>query len=34
MDVGAEDRFVGSTAGEVVVTIGIKGAAAVAGAFG
>ena len=33
-DVGAEDGFVGGTAGEVVVTIGIEGAAASAGAIG
>ena len=33
-DMGAEDRFVGCMAGEVVVTIGIKGAAAAAGAIG
>ena len=32
MDVGTEGRFVGSSAGEVVVTIEIRGAAAVAGA--
>ena len=33
-DVGTEDRFVGGTAGEVVVTVGIKGAAAAAGTIG